>query len=320
MKKIYIVLAILVVFIFGGFLFYKEGALAVNKADTQPKIFVVEQGEALDSIINNLAKEGLIRNRVVFYWIVKQKGIERKIQAGDFRLISSMDAYQIAEELTHGTVDVWVTIPEGMRKEEIAEIMSQKFGIAETEFNALAQEGNLYPDTYLIPKNPTAQQVIDILTHTFNQKFTEEMKQKMTEKGMTQNEVVTFASILEREAFGDGDRQDIANVLYRRLNEEIPLQVDATVQYILGYQAGEKRWWKKELTFEDLKIDSPYNTYVVSGLPPAPISSPGIQTIEAVLNAEADTPYLFYIHDAQGNTHYAKDSEGHQQNINRYLK
>src|SRR3989344_9024673 len=115
MNKIYIVIAILGILVFGGFLFYKEGALAVNKASTQPKIFVIKQGDALDSIINNLAKDGLIRNRVVFYWIIKQKGIERKIQAGDFRLMTSMDAYQIAEELTHGTVDVWVTIPEGLR-------------------------------------------------------------------------------------------------------------------------------------------------------------------------------------------------------------
>lgn len=320
MKKTSIVLGILIIVITGGFLFYKEGSLAVNKAQTQPKVFIIEQGEALDSIINNLAKEGLIRNRVVFYWIVKQKGIERKIQAGDFRLMSSMDAYQIAEELTHGTVDVWVTIPEGMRKEEIAEIMSHKFGITETEFNALATEGYLYPDTYLIPKNPTVQQVIDILTNTFNNKFTEEMKLKMRAKGMTQNEVVTFASILEREAFGDADRQDIANVLYRRLDEGIALQVDASVQYILGYQPGEKRWWKKELTFEDLKIDSPYNTYKVTGLPPAPISSPGIQAIEAVLNADANSPYLFYIHDSAGNTHYAANSEDHQKNIDKYLK
>jgi UPF0755 protein len=320
MKKISILTAIVVLVLFGGFLFYKEGTLPVNKTDKTPKIFVIEQGEALDSIINNLAKEELIRNRVVFYWIVKQKGIERKIQAGDFRLMKSMDAYTIAEELTHGTVDVWVTIPEGLRKEEVAEIMSQKFGITETEFNALAQEGFLYPDTYLMPKNPTAQQVIDILTNTFNQKFTEEMKQQMIKKGMTQNEVVTLASILEREAFGDADRQDIANVLYRRLDEGIPLQVDATVQYVLGYQPGEKRWWKKDLTFEDLKINSPYNTYVITGLPPAPIASPGIETIQAVINAEANTPYLFYIHDAEGNTHYAKDSEGHQSNINKYLK
>ncbi len=319
MKKLLILIIIFGVIALSGYIFFTEGTLPVNKTDTTPKMFVIEQGETLDSIINNLSKEDLIRNRVVFYLIVKQKGIETKIQAGDFRLFPSMNAYEIADELTHGTVDVWMTIPEGMRKEEIAEIVSEKFDIPETEFNSLAEEGYLYPDTYLVPKNPTAQQIIDILTNTFDTKFTPEMEEQMAEKGMTLNEVVTFASILEREAFGEADRQDIADILYRRLEEGIPLQVDATVQYALGYQTDEKRWWKKALTFDDLKIDSPYNTYKIQGLPPAPISSPGIQTIQAVLNADADTPYLFYLHDAQGNTRYGRNSEEHQENIDKYL-
>lgn len=320
MKKLSIFIIIIVVLCVAAFLMYREGALAVNKKDETPTIFTVDKGESLDSIINDLAKEKLIRNRVVFYLIVKQKGIERKIQAGDFRLSPSMNAYQIAEELTHGTLDIWVTIQEGLRKEEIAEILSKELGISETEFNSLAQEGYLYPDTYLIPKNPTTQQVIDILHTTFETKLTPEMRTAIKRKGMTTDEVVTLASILEREAFGDNDRQDIANILYRRLDEGIPLQVDATVQYILGYQPDEQRWWKKTLSFDDLKINSPYNTYKVTGLPPGPISNPGIQSIEAVINADANTPYLFYIHDPSGNTHYAKDSEGHQANIDRYLK
>lgn len=320
MKKILIATGIILIAAVGTFIFYREGTLPVNKSDTSTNIFVIQKGEALDSIINKLQQEKLIRNRVVFYLIVKQKGIERKIQAGDFRLSPSMDAYKIAEELTHGTLDTWVTIPEGLRKEEIAEILSKDLGISEVEFNQIAEEGYLYPDTYLIPKNPSAQLVAEMLTNTFSMKVTDEMRAQIKKKGMTENEVVTLASILEREAFGDTDRQEIADILYRRIQEGIPLQVDATVQYVLGYQPQEKRWWKKELTFDDLKIDSPYNTYKVTGLPPAPISNPGIKSIEAVINANADTPYLFYLHDASGSTHYAKDSEGHQENINKYLK
>ena len=198
MKKLIILLIILGIFSVGGYLFYKEGTLPVNKSDTTAKMFVIDQGEPLDSIINSLYQEKLIRNRIVFRFIVKQKGIETKIQAGDFRLFPSMNAYEIADELTHGTVDVWITIPEGMRKEEIAEIVSEKFDIPETEFNSLAEEGYLYPDTYLIPKNPTAQQVVDILINTFEEKFTDEMEQQMIQKGMPRNEVVTLASLLER--------------------------------------------------------------------------------------------------------------------------
>jgi UPF0755 protein len=320
MKKLTTVVIILVIIALAAFLFYKEGSLAVNKKDTSSKLFVVEPGESLDTIINHLASNDLIRNRVVFYLIVKQMNIETKIQAGDFRISPSMDARAIAEELTHGTLDIWVTIPEGLRKEEIAEIISEKFAIPESEFNALAKEGYLYPDTYLIPKSPNAQKIIDILTKTFDEKFTDEMKAKMQKKGMTINQVVTLASILEREAFGDSDRQQIANILYRRWQEDYPLQVDATVQYVLGYQADEKRWWKKSLTLNDLKIKSPYNTYVVTGLPPGPIASPGIAAMQAVLNADANTPYFFYIHDSKGVTHYAKTSEEHEANIQKYLR
>jgi len=319
MKKLIIFLIILVVIAISGFIFYKEGKLPVNKASEENTMFVIEPGEDLDSIINNLSKENLIRNRLVFYLLVKQKGIERKIQAGDFRLSQSMSAEEIADEFTHGTVDVWVTIPEGLRKEEIAEVMSKTFDISETEFNELATEGYLFPDTYLIPKNPSAQQIIDIMTANFDKQFDEDIQKKAREKGMTDKELLTFASIIEKEA-NASDKQQIANIMYRRLEEDYPLQVDATVQYALGYQAGEKRWWKKQTTFEDLKYDSPYNTYKYTGLPPAPISNPGRASIEAASNADADTPYMFYLHDGNGNTYYAGTYEQHQSNIEKYLR
>lgn len=319
MKKLAIFLIILVVIAVSGYAFYKEGKLPVNKTSEETTMFVIEPGEDLDSIINNLSKEDLIRNRLVFYLLVKQKGIERKIQAGDFRLSQSMTAEEIADELTHGTVDVWVTVPEGLRKEEIAEIMSKAFDISETEFNELANEGYLFPDTYLVPKDPTAQQIIDIMTANFNNQFDEDIQQKAREKGMTDIELLTFASIIEKEANAN-DKQQIANIMYRRLEEEYPLQVDATVQYALGYQAGEKRWWKKQTTFEDLKFDSPYNTYKYTGLPPAPISNPGRASLEAASNADSDTPYMFYLHDGSGKTYYARTYEEHQQNIERYLR
>ncbi len=313
MKKISILFAIIIILIIGGLLFYQEGSLAVNRADTKPKIFVVEKGEALDTIINNLAKEGLIRNRVVFYWIVKQKGIERKIQAGDFRLTPAMDANQIAEELTHGTVDIWVTIPEGLRKEEIAEIMSQKFGIPETEFNALAKEGYLYPDTYLIPKNPAAQQIIDILTNTFNQKFTPEIDELIRAKGLTSEQAVILASLVEREALTD-DRQEIANIIYKRYVNDWPLQIDATIQYALGYHAGQKTWWRKITQNDYIDVKSPYNTYLHPGLPPGPISNPGIASLQAVANANEKTKNWYYYHDANGNVYFAEELEDHENN------
>lgn len=319
MKKLLIFLVIITIVALSAFAFYKEGSLPVNKKDSSAVIFVVEKGEGLNSIINKLAKEGLIRNRVVFYLLVKQMGIETKIQAGDFRLDKSMNAVQIADNLTRGTLDNWVTIPEGLRKEEVAEIVSQDFDIPETEFVQLAREGYLYPDTYLVPKTAGAQDIINILENNFTSKYTEEMQSKARRVGLNDEQVVIMASMLEREALYDDDRREIANIMLRRLEEEMPLQIDATIQYVLGYQPGEKRWWKKSLTFDDLKVTSFYNTYTNTGLPPGPISSPGIAAIEAVVNADPDTPYLFYLHDPSGKTYYAEDYEEHQKNIQRYL-
>ena len=320
MKKLIIFLIILVVIAISGFIFYKEGKLPVNKASEENTMFVIEPGEDLDSIINNLSKENLIRNRLVFYLLVKQKGIERKIQAGDFRLSQSMSAEEIADEFTHGTVDVWVTIPEGLRKEEIAEVMSKTFDISETEFNTLADEGYLFPDTYLVPKNPEPEQIIALMRSTFESKYTEEMRTQARANGLTDEEMLIIASIVEREAKFDQDRTQVASILLRRYREDYPLEVDATIQYALGYQASENRWWKSSLTYEDLKNTSKYNTYKNIGLPPTPISNPGISSIKAVINADENTPYRFYLSEPNGTTHYSKTFEEHQRNIEKYLR
>src|SRR3990167_2651792 len=170
MKKLLILFIIILLIGLGGYLFYREGTLPVNKQSKDSIIFVIDPGQNLDSIINNLSKVNLIRNRIVFFLVVKKLGLEREIQAGDFRLSAAMDAYEIAEELTHGTIDIWVTVPEGLRKEEIAEIMSKTFDVSETEFNQLAQEGYLFPDTYLVPKNPNPKQIIELMKATFDTK------------------------------------------------------------------------------------------------------------------------------------------------------
>ena len=320
MKKLILVTIVVSLIGVGAYLFYKEGTLSVNKNDSDYQTFTVEKGETLDNIINKLANEKLIRSRLSFYWVVKQKGIERNIQAGSFRLSPSLDAYQIAEALTQGTEDVWITIPEGMRKEEVAEIVSKQLDISTAEFISAANEGYLFPETYLVPKTTTTQELIDLMKNTMNERYTQEMREDARKLGLTDQEVVIIASMLEREALFDDDRQQIANIMLRRTKEEYPLQIDATVQYVLGYQADEKRWWKKALTYDDLKRESLYNTYRVSGLPPAPISSPGISSIKAVTQANPDTPYFFYLHDPSGKTHYGKTIEEHERNINKYLR
>ena len=319
MKKSQIFFLIIFLFALFSYLFFKQGSLPFNKNDKSTKIFVIAPGQPLQKIIDNLQKEDLIRSKIVFYLIVKQLKIDKKIQAGDFRLSPSMNAYEIAQTLTHGTLDVWVTLIEGTRKEEMAEVLNKKVNISELEFIRLAKEGYLFPDTYLIPKNADAQMVVNILENNFNQKFTKQMEEKGKNKSLTKEQVVILASLLEREAKNFNDKKIIAGILLKRLKADWPLQIDATVQYALGYQPKEKSWWKKNLTSQDLEIDSPYNTYKNKGLPPTPISNPGLDSLNAVVEAEVETPYWYYLSDKKGVVHYAKTLEEHNLNIEKYL-
>lgn len=319
-NKALIVTVILALTLIAGFGYYTEGSLPVDKNDNEPRIFVIEQGQGPNDVAKKLEKEGFIRNRIVFILTVKLLGIEKNIQYGDFRLTRSLSAPDLAQTLTKGSLDRWVTVIEGLRKEEVADIISKDIGITNADFLAAAQEGYLFPDTYLIPKDATSETVLSIMKSNFDSKFTTELKAKALKKGLAEKEVVILASLVEREALFVEDRGEIANIMLRRLEEGHALQIDASIQYALGYQPSEKRWWKKEITLEDLKINSPYNTYTNPGIPPAPICSPGKASIEAIVNATTDTPYLFYIHDLKGRTHYARNLAEHQKNIDKYLK
>jgi len=320
MKKI--IFAFTFIIALGGaiYIVYREGILPVDKNDTSKKTIVVKQGDTVNAIANTLHVEKLIRNRLVFYSVVKQLGIDKQIQAGDFELSPSMDAFEIANSLTKGSLDVWVTVPEGLRKEEVAEVLAKQFdNFSSAEFLSKAEEGYLFPDTYLIPKSANADTVLAILDKTFHEKYNTQILAKAKAKNMTEKEVIILASLIEREVKNPEDRQPVASVFIRRLDEPMRLQVDATVQYALGYQKDIKSWWKRPLYFEDLKVDSAYNTYERDGLPLGPISNPGIAALEAVVDADAKTPYLFYVNDAEGKIHFAKTLEEHEKNIEKYV-
>ncbi len=321
MKKLLLALAFVLGISAAGYIVYQEGVLPVDKNDTNKRTIVIKKGDTPNTIANTLYLEKLIRNRVVFFIVVKQLGIEKKIQAGDFNLTPAMSAFEIATALTKGSIDVWITIPEGLRKEEIAEILAKDLpDFSTADFLSKAEEGNLFPDTYLIPKGANADMVIGILTNTFNEKYTSEMQAKAKKLNLTSKEVLILSSLVEREAQRADDRQPMASVLLRRLDEPMRLQIDASVQYALGYDRDEKTWWKKGLTVEDLKVDSAYNTYVRDGLPLGPICNPGIAAIEAVLNADPKTPYLYYVNDTAGKLHFARTLEEHEENIRKYVR
>lgn len=317
MKKVFIFLTVIVISALFIYLIYREGTLPVDRAKTGTKIFVIRNGEGLNAIIKNLANESLIRNRIVFYIVVKQLGIEKSIQAGDFRLSPSMSAYDIARTLTHGTLDVWITVIEGLRKEEIARIVSKNFDMPESEFTKNAREGYLFPDTYLIPKTATAEMIVSIMRNNFEKKYNSIPESNAS---LTKHQIVTLASLVEREVRRDEDRLAVANIIVKRMENDWPLQIDAAVQYAVGYQPNEKTWWKKNLTLDDLAIKSTYNTYKNTGLPPGPISNPGFASLKAAASADGSTPYWYYISDKAGNMHYARTLEEHNANVQKYLR
>lgn len=318
MNKIKILLLLVIIASISFYLYYREGSLPVNKTSTVTKTFLIKTGEPLDTVVNNLDKEGFIRNRIVFYIIVKRLGIERKIQAGEFKLSPNMNATELANNLTHGTSDTQITLIEGMRKEEMAVIISKVFNIPEIEIESKSKEGYIFPDTYFLPKNASSDVILSIIKN--NTKFNEALQNIKNNSKLTEKEVMILASLVEREARLPTTREKIAGIILKRYLADWPLQIDATVQYILGYQPQEKSWWKKELTEFDLKIKSPFNTYLSPGLPSEPICSPSLSSIEAVINANPNTPYWYYITDPQGVMHYSVTLDEHEANIQKYLR
>jgi len=310
-------------FLFSVFCFWWVWASSPACSDScQNKIFIVKKGESLGEIAQNLEDESLVRSSLAFQFVVAKLGITRSIQAGDFRLNPKMSLEEIAQELTFGTLDRWITLIEGWRREEITEEIAVRLEgeeslFSQTEFLNLTRnlEGKLFPDTYLVPKDADAQRVVEMLTTNFEKKTSDLDSDRKT---------LILASIIEREAKYAEDRPIVAGIIYNRLNSGMLLQADATVQYAVAnakckMENGKCEWWPKSLSKEDLKIDSPYNTYLYQGLPPASICNSSLASIKAALNPQ-ETDYWFYLSDRQGKMHYAKTLGEHNANIEKYLR
>jgi len=318
MKKLKILLLLIIFISVSFYLFYREGSLPVNKLSKETKTFIIKSGEPLDTITNNLASDGLIRNKIVFYLVVKKLGLERKIQAGEFKISENMNAEQVANNLTHGSIDTSITLIEGMRKEEMAQIISKTLDIPEIEIMSKAKEGYIFPDTYQVPKNASSDVVLTIIKN--NQKFVKAFQNIKKQTKLTEKQALILASLVEREARQPSTREKIAGIILKRYLADWPLDLDASLQYILGYQTNEKSWWKKSVTDEDKNIISPFNTYKNKGLPPEPICSPSLSSLEAVINADPSTPYWFYLTDNNGVMHYAVTLQEHEANVAKYLR
>lgn len=313
MKKSIVLLIIVLMVFVGAIFWWQNGNLPANKTSTQSKVFVISPGDNVRQIAYNLKTQGLIRDPIVFFLITKQNGLDKKIQAGDFRLSPSMNALEIAQNLTHGTLDIWVTIPEGQRAGQIAETLKEKIPTYESSWDsALAEnEGYLFPDTYLFPKDADVDLIISKMKNTFEQKYS---SLNTSGSGLSKEEIVIIASLVEREAKRDEDRPLVASVILNRLEIGMKLDIDATIQYAKGKTEG--KWWRP-ISRSDYSLSSDYNTYQINGLPPGPISNPGLASLTAVVNP-ASTSYLYYITDKTGTNRYSKTLAGQQENIEKY--
>jgi len=284
--------------------------------------FTIPKGQSVTQIGERLHSEGLIQNPLIFKIIVKKDGLAGKIQAGSFEISPSMNTSEVAQALTKGTSDAWITIPEGWRREEIADSLEKQEleEFDKEEFLQLTKgiEGQIYPDTYLVPRLITTQALVDLFASTFEKKVLLGLADDFEESDYTPEEIMVMASIVEREARGYEQMQQVAGILWNRIDIGMALQADATLQYQNGFSETQQSWWVPPRA-SDKEKDSVFNTYQNPGLPPRPISNPGAEAIEATLNP-IESDYIFYIHDNQGNIHFATTLDQHNANINKYLR
>jgi len=330
MKKSLIAISAAILFIFLSVVWWNSSIKPASKDETSQN-FLILKGSSATQVANKLKEEGIIRNSLAFKFYVQLTGRANKIQAGEYSLRSSENLFRIVEGLLKGPQEVWVTIPEGLRREEIAERfvsgLSKKDEDATTfrqEFLNLTkgEEGYLFPDTYLFPKKTTAAKVINAMGNTFDRRLAD-YETEIANSDLTLNQIVILASLIERETITDEERPIVAGILIKRADADWPLQVDATVQYALASakcrnQTTECDWWPRPLTKDDIAISSPLNTYKYPGYPPSPISNPGLSSLKAAIFPE-DSDYWFYLHDSKGKIDYAETIEEHNRNVAKYL-
>ena len=289
-----------------------------------PQRYILAEGTSADEVGDQLEALGVIRSATQFRVLASLLGLQNRLASGVYTVSPEASTLAILSDLTvSGPVPtVTVTFPEGLRIEEMAEIAQQAgFGPAE-EFIAAAREvelplslavglpegvgpeGYLFPDTYIVPLGSTAAELIALMAETMHLRFSADLREAATLRGLTPHEVLTLASLVEREVSIPRERAVVAGVFLNRIAAFDRLGVDATVQYALASadptSVEEYGWWKPgdEITLTDLDIDSPYNTRRFPGLPPGPIAGPGLAAIEAVVFAE-DTDYYYYVRDAR---------------------
>ena len=280
-------------------------------------IYTINKGVTLNELASDLENKGVIKSPFLFKSFTVLFGESRGILAGDYVLDSRKNVINLAQRMTHGDYHlerVKITIPEGFTLKEISKVVSEKFiKIKQETFIEKSKnlEGYLFPDTYFFDNNADAETVIKAMQINFENKINE-INDLILSFNKTKTDIIKMASILEKEARTVETKRIIAGILWKRISLGMPLQVDASFKYINGKGTAD-------LTFADLKIDSPYNSYLYKGLPPTPICNPGLDSIKASITP-IKTDYLYFLTDNTGQMHYAKTYQEHLKNKALYLK
>ena len=305
--------ALVLLVLFGGYL-----ALVVPPRDFPTgALAVIENGASLSSIAGQLSEARIIKHPSVLVFLLRAGCTARSVHAGTYRFEGPQNAVTIAYRLATGQYNlvlVRVTFPEGSTVREMALRVRGEFPqIPQEVFIAAAKgkEGYLFPDTYLFLPTDSAETMIKAMEDNFKAKLTP-LQDGVKASGHSLTEIITMASLVEKEGRSSDVRKMIAGILWNRFERGMPLQVDAVFGYIFGRDTYSP-------SFADLKVDSPYNTYLHKGLPPGPINNPGIDSIQAALHP-TEAKYLYYLVDKNGDIHYATTYAEHQKNQKLYLQ
>jgi UPF0755 protein len=279
-------------------------------------IFHIEQNSSLAAVTDNLYNDHMIRSEALFKSFVIIFSGERGVKAGDYLFDSKESVVQVARRLVNGEygfTPIKVTIPEGFDVQQISALLGKDIpGFSTSTFMTLADpsEGYLFPDTYFFNMDTSPDDAVKAMRTLFDQKISS-VQDQISESGRATSSIVIMASILEREATSSNDRRIIAGILWKRLDDKMPLQVDAALAFALD-KDGTK------LTSDDLATTSPFNTYKNLGLPPTPIGNPGLSAIEDSISP-ASTTYWYYLSDSKGNIHFAETYDEQMTNETKYL-
>lgn len=300
-----------------------------------PRPFVIQSGETAERVAIRLQREGLIRDYEAFRDYMVYSGLDTAIQAGEYEISPAWSAIEIGHELLDATPDqITFVILAGWRVEEIAasmptsglQILPEEFlrfvrnppsewHPAGMDSTGMSLEGYLFPGEYRFRRDASVREVVAAFLERFNQQVDANLREGFSRQGLTLHEAVTLASIVHREGVVEEERPMIASVFYNRLRVGMKLDADPTVQYALGYNSIQQTWWTNPLSLDDLMVNSPYNTYQNTGLPPAPICNPSLGAFQAVAYP-ADSPYFYFRARCDGSRKhfFAKTFEEHIQN------